>query len=270
MNSTKDDKDNNRIDPLTPFEMRIIKQQLLTDHTKDYKKSLTKRNKSSMGGAFKPFIPKQPESLSYLTRMKLSGSNSGVKKLSPRLAEFCENNRDQITKILKDSEMKSKQISEYPERREARLLEASFDNVATTRDQLRLMNPTENGHTYHFKLDIPKGEVMFKKELKRRKIEAGLSPMDKPLKKTMNSDNLVKKRVNLPSETFAESQSKSGKFWELLFLIFIVFTKPELDSEIFNIKTEGVSMPEMEILRDIGDESKLMYKNRLKGPKISK
>lgn len=51
---------------------------------------------------------------------------------------------------------------------------------------------------------------------------------------------------------------------------FIVFTKPELDSEIFNIKTEGVSMPEMEILRDIGDESKLMYKNRLKGPKISK
>lgn len=93
-------------DPLTPFELKAIKDQILAGqstqmdsnpHPNQYFINIYK--------SYEQLKPTKNDKYNFLTRIQLDNSDS-AKKLSPRLEEFCTTKKNQIAKILTDSELK--------------------------------------------------------------------------------------------------------------------------------------------------------------------
>ena len=152
----------NTVDSLTPLEMKMIREQILTDSHKSTA-DLSLRNQrllSSRISVQKSNVDSN-DKLSYLSRLQID-NNSKTYRLSPRLEEFVTIQKDQISKILNDSESKKNEISEYPERTKMRIMEKSFENVSQPNRKSDPINLIENSSTYHFKVNLNKGMIAMK------------------------------------------------------------------------------------------------------------
>lgn len=214
---------------ITPFELRTIKERLSLDSYR-IKNNLSMpriRNSNLYQTTEEP--PQSSSSkLSSLSRMQMSNFISR-KKLSPRLEEFWNIKKDQISQILADSENQIKDISEYPDRYYNRIREQSFENIPSpVKQSVQFVNDFEaersvsslasylpremdNPSTYHFKIDINKNNVAFKRHL-HYDDELGMDPVDKTLKIGRNAKNLFLDHVNDPFDEISYRPHKFSKF----------------------------------------------------------
>lgn len=166
-----------KIDPLSPLEMKAIREQILMDSSSTGE-VLLRNPKHHFNYESNSSIRQPSDSLSYLSRVQLSNT-SRLRKLSPRLEEFCKYQKDQISRIYKDSESKISEIVEYPDQKARRLTEKSFENIRPVDDRSDPMKLVENSSTFHFKVSLNNNDVGLKKQIHEVSDEFGIDPVDK-------------------------------------------------------------------------------------------
>ena len=151
---TKRQTIDNTFDPLTPLEMKMIRDQILFDNNKSTI-DLPIRNQRLLSSNLSDQLSNSGanDKLSYLSRLQLE-NNPKTYRLSPRLEEFVTVQRDQISKILQDSESLKKEISEYPERTIMKKMEKSFENVNQFNNRADPIKLIENSNTFHFRVNL--------------------------------------------------------------------------------------------------------------------
>ncbi|CAI2382697.1 unnamed protein product [Moneuplotes crassus] len=232
-------------DPLTPFEMRLIKEKISVSSVGNKKRSMPHNN---IGSTF--------------DHTQFKEMRIGDKNLSPRLEEFLMNKKTQISQIMTDSEQKKSEISEYPERKFARLKEPSFENIHSSKRLDALTGyATESSQdraqtfqtpllkkdleTFHFKIDLNIDSVKFKKELH---IVEEMNTLDeaKTLRESRNKKFLSK--VHEENKSIMRTNKRKG------------FPVMPQDSEISSDSIEEA--PEFVL-----ESSKCFWKNRPKNKK---
>jgi hypothetical protein len=184
-------------------------------------------------------------------------------------------------RLSKRMKLRNSEISEYPDRRYARLAEPSFDNIPSAVKQTTslasdfitdrsvssrptMVLPKRNGpSTFHFKIDANKNRIQLKKEI-HFEDELGIDPLDKALKISNASSNLFQPRPDEPFKNRTVDYRSMSKLGNLS------VDHPRMyENEYFNYQEEnkyGQSMVSEDF--DIS-KSKLMWKNRSKVPSKS-
>lgn len=117
--------DSSAIDSITPFDLKAIKERVLASSkpVSSFKNSQATDSYADNSLQHKGFKN------SYLARLQMAQSAlGGVKKLSPRLEEFCSSKRDQISSILTFND-ENRKIVEYSEGIRIKLTQPSFENI---------------------------------------------------------------------------------------------------------------------------------------------
>lgn len=127
---------------------------------------------------------------------------------------------------MNESELKMNEISEYPDRREARLKERSFENIKPSQSlKVLTMNQSQGSpsrinyneglskkdlETYHFKIDLKNENVMFKRELQSMEEEKSMEEI-----KTMRASGSQKflSRVQEENQRNLNTSKKQSKFF---------------------------------------------------------